>query len=235
MILETLRLSTRTLHDRLEARVALPWRLASTEAYHVLLRNFYGFYAATEALLAPHQEALEHVCGWSERRKSPLLAADLMVLGESRSALAQLPQAGELPAIITLADALGCLYVLDGATLRGQLIKRDLRTRLAIGPANGGAFFECYGTRIGSMWHTLRQALLAHATGTDREEQIVASAVETFRAFNDWLQERDVMIGSCPFTDQAQRALAGRKPIVHPVTAMAAPDVPARSVNRSLH
>jgi heme oxygenase len=56
--------------------------------------------------------------------------------------------------------AVGCLYVLEGATLGGQFISRHLAT-LGIGPANGGLFFHGYGAKTGEMWKSFQ----TNATG----------------------------------------------------------------------
>ena len=50
------------------------------------------------------------------------------------------------------AKALGCLYVLEGATLGGVLIARHVRASLGFDGDAGSAFYLGYGPRTGAMW-----------------------------------------------------------------------------------
>jgi heme oxygenase len=51
-----------------------------------------------------------------------------------------LPQYHDLPDIEDWPRMLGCLYVLEGATLGGQIISRHLQRTLHIDAINGAAF-----------------------------------------------------------------------------------------------
>ena len=85
----------------------------------------------------------------------------------------------------------GCMYVLEGATLGGQIIRRLLKEKLSITSANGGAFFSAYGDRVRVMWNEFREALSQFAIShPDESEAIVASASETFAKFDHWLRQR---------------------------------------------
>jgi heme oxygenase len=81
----------------------------------------------------------------------------------------------------------GCLYVLEGATLGGQVIARRLQETLKIGPENGASFFHGYGRDAGHLWKSFRAALAAYASDRWRQEQIIAGARDTFTHFEDWL------------------------------------------------
>jgi heme oxygenase len=182
-ILPRLKQETLPLHQQLEQRVDVLQRLQSVAAYRELLRAFYGFYAPLEQALETFDwpaVGLE----WAERRKVERLETDLQRLGVD---LSTIPRCTQLPAVTDAASALGCLYVLEGATLGGQFIQKELASRLQITAENGAAFFNSYGERVGPMWAEFRQVLVSFSTNTEREDQIVRAAKDTFEKFDAWL------------------------------------------------
>ena len=96
--------------------------------------------------------------------------------------------AGDLPQLTTEEEVYGCLYVIEGSTLGGQVISRSLREHLGIHPENGGAYFSGYGMLTGPRWKEFlaRLAVVAEGKGADHEA-ITRSAVETFQALDRWL------------------------------------------------
>lgn len=186
-ILDFLKSRTQPLHAQLEARVDILNRLQSREQYAELLAAFYGFYVPLEAKLAGCAALREARLDLQPRRKVPLLLADLQTAHVTAGTL---PQAVDLPAISDASTALGCLYVVEGATLGSQIIKRLLAQQLAITDDNGGAFFNAYGDRVGDMWQAFRQTLSGYAAAHPGErERIVATAQETFMKLEQWFAQ----------------------------------------------
>ncbi|WP_254511677.1 biliverdin-producing heme oxygenase [Anatilimnocola floriformis] len=181
-VLQRLKQETAPLHMQLEGRVDTLKRLQSAAAYRNLLLAFYGFYEPLEQKLAD----VDWPAGlnWQERQKIALLEGDLYRLDADPKTA---PRCDQLPALDNQAAALGCLYVLEGATLGGQIIERELQKHLQITPQNGGAFFNGYGPRVGEMWSAFRLAVVSFADSPEREDQIVQSAKETFEKFDAWL------------------------------------------------
>lgn len=183
-VLDALKARTRQLHDNLEARVDVLSRLQSLESYQQLLTAFFGFYAPLEAHLSDCVALKSAGLDFEPRRKVPLLVADLEFFRVDANSL---PRAVDLPQIGSASDGFGCLYVLEGATLGSQIIKRLLVQHLKISADNGGAFFNAYGDRVGQMWDTFRRLLsqyaAAHATARD---EIVVAAEETFLRLDAW-------------------------------------------------
>lgn len=190
MILQRLKRDTRSHHEQIEDILDLPTRLRSRDSYRSVLVQFYGFYAPVEA-------ALDMVDGLSlalddvtARWKTALIADDLGALGVGADALNVLPRCADLPRLPDVAHAFGCLYVLEGATLGGQVIARQIFDALDITGASGGAFFAGYGSETGLMWRTFGAKLSAYATTPEREASIIAAATQTFGAFAHWLAEK---------------------------------------------
>jgi heme oxygenase len=191
MILTLLKDQTQHLHDRIERTVDLPSRLGSMDAYAELLARFYGFYAPLEARLAAVATADEFEAvglDLAERQKAPLLRADLAALGWSPDGVDALPRCASLPTVGGIPEALGCLYVLEGATLGGQIIRRQAESRLGLGPSSGCSFFCAYGEQVGPKWREFRTALADYAQDAPESEgRVLEAAAETFARLDSWL------------------------------------------------
>jgi heme oxygenase (biliverdin-IX-beta and delta-forming) len=161
----------------------------SIHTYTALLQKLFGYYK-------PLEERIAALPGWhnlpvdlGRRQKAPLLARDLLWLKVTQPQLSQLPQCERLPEVKSITQALGCLYVLEGATLGGQIIGRHLKKNLALDENRGCAFFCSYGDEVGLMWKCFRETLSSHCSkhGRTEEEQLVTSACETFVSLDYWL------------------------------------------------
>ncbi len=162
------------------------------EHYRHHLEALYGFYAPLEALLASRLGGLLPELRAEERWKLPLLLKDLRDLGHDSASLACLSRNTALPPISGLPEALGCFYVLEGATLGGQLILRHLQRHFTGIPAGDFVFFRAYGEEVGPMWRAFGEAL----TRTSAEEaselfdaRTIQGAKDTFDAFEHWLRQ----------------------------------------------
>jgi len=185
MILQQLRTETQALHSALEARIPLLDATFSRADYRRLLGRFYGYYVPLEARLAGWSQGRE--MDYAERVKVPELERDLLALGETAAGIGQLPRCTALPALATEAERLGCLYVVEGSTLGGQIITRHLQKSLGLSPENGVAFFHGHGAATGARWKAFGGLLEAAAARLEDDEAIIASANETFRTLDGWL------------------------------------------------
>lgn len=187
MILDLLRQRTSLLHDRVERAVDLPSRCDSREGYASLLSRLLGFYEPFETALARfdwRQAGLD----FEERRKAGRLRADLSALGWEGAAIDGAARCRDLPRPAALAGAVGCLYVLEGATLGGQVIARQTARSLGVGPERGGRFYEGYGEATGRLWRAFGSAANAYCGHDERRsEEAVDGAIATFAAFEAWL------------------------------------------------
>ena len=179
MILERLKNETSAAHDRVEALAAsdriMNGSLTPGEYSDLILRN-YILHAAFEPLLdnATSRHAM-HDLSYSERRKLALLERDIEELGLS------LPNIVFEPSVVadTPRQVLGCMYVMEGSTLGGAVIRR----RLSSLPGFEGLpfhFYGCYGDRTGAMWNSFRSVLTSLVQTPEHEQETVAAAVCTF-------------------------------------------------------
>ena len=183
---QRLRTETRPEHDAIELELDLMQAALTLVAYRLRVEQFHGFYAAIEDRLGA-QDAFEGPRPGPER-KTPLLVADLLALGVAAPAL--LPRCEALPELDGPADVLGCLYVLEGATLGGQVIARHLHATLGIGPSSGAAFFHGYGDETGARWRAFAARLAAFGGDEGQQDAMVRTAIGTFRALRLWCRAR---------------------------------------------
>ena len=190
-VLTRLRFETRSEHEAVE-RVLDVMGALTDSIYRQRLMQFYGFYSPLEAALQTRcakqndshsLEVLQLQKLLPRLHKSFLLRQDLHHLGVSTAGLAE---CRALPPIQTPPEVLGCLYVLEGATLGGRLIIQHVQATLGITPTTGGSFFDGYAGHTARMWNAMRQTLLSGAVDAQAEDAMVASAVATFTCLRGW-------------------------------------------------
>ncbi|MDU0371911.1 biliverdin-producing heme oxygenase [Hymenobacter endophyticus] len=179
-ILTRLRQEARPSHDALEANEfnqALTAGTISEAATARFLAKLYGFVVPFEEQLRAHSHWFGPEWELERRFRSPLLRQDL-------PAANSLPLAPNLPPLHTRAQLLGALYVLEGSTLGGQVIARQL--------AKNGiptrAYFSGHAEQTGPLWKSFVQLLAAAAT-PETADEIIASASLTFQRLHQWIEQ----------------------------------------------
>jgi heme oxygenase len=189
-VLHRLRTATSADHGRVEAALALMDPALDRDRLARAVSALHGFWAAVEEGLGRwaerHPEDAVRL-DWPRRRRAHLYEADLRALGapvdRARPALA---------AVHDTDEALGRMYVLEGATLGGALIDRHLAALPALSGVRLRAFHP-YGERTGAMWHAYRRGARAHVAGIGDADRVVHAACDTFAALADWVRPpRDV-------------------------------------------
>lgn len=183
MIMTRLRNETRTRHDAIEARLGLFDGKLTPQSYNILLLQMWGFYKPIEARIAGVANWTTLGFDFERRRKTALLERDLAQSGLGKESDTWI-SCNELPNLSNVFEALGCLYVLEGATLGGQIIVRHLQSLPGPLPHS---FFTSYGDKVGPMWKTFGVFLTNHATEHGGDEVIVQSACSTFDTLGTWL------------------------------------------------
>ena len=190
--LTRIRDATRVRHERLEARIDLVGRLTDVAAYRQQLAAMYGFYEPFEARLAA-LDWRDCAIDFGARRKSAALRADLAFLGYDGPALGHLERIADsaLPAPASAPAAIGCLYVLEGATLGGTIIARHVRRTLPPLAHGALAFYDGYGGRTGLMWRSFREALASLCDDDEPAgEEAALAACATFDGLERWLERK---------------------------------------------
>lgn len=174
-VMVALRTKTRDLHERVEESSLMGSLLCPSlcpERYVLCLDRLHAFHAALE-LSIEGRRPTQDVPRLAYRRKSPILRRDLLHFSFT-------PDYRPTKRLDFRCDAeaWGALYVIEGATLGGNVISKHLR-KLAWLPPDGRRFFSGYGDRTGHMWSEFCRSLVIAA---DRDQAFIDSAVSGARA-----------------------------------------------------
>ena len=181
-ILLRLRTDTRPFHDAVEQNPfnqALTAGAVTTAETARFLAKMYGFLQPFETQL--REQASQFGPAWQleQRYRAQLILEDLAQLGY----LAQPLLCPAWPPLHTRPQLLGAMYVLEGSTLGGQVIARQLDKAGIM----AHTFFPGRAERTGPLWKAFCQQLDAAATSTADQTAIAASAVHTFQTLATWL------------------------------------------------
>ena len=194
-ILTTLRRETMPQHAALEDVIDLAAALESLATYGHLLQKFLGLYATLETRIVTTPTLAHWLPDLGQRIRAPLLVADLSALGMSHN---QFEVCHQFMPVSTPAEAFGCLYVLEGSTLGGQFIARQVEASLGLTSQHGCMFFSGNGRDTGKMWKSFGESLNAFAAENPGSTQtVVASAIATFTMFLKWFSSPGP-IARCP-------------------------------------
>ena len=165
----TLRDATRDEHDRVDAAFAAH-DLSTADGYGRFLGSqSRAFVAIERAIEAAGVAAL--IPDWSERRRADLLLEDLAELG------VEPPRSVTAPALISEAEVLGAVYVLEGSRLGGAVL---FRTAPYDAPRR---FLEPEG--VGPRWRALVALLDARLIDPDQIAAAVRTARSVFGCFHE--------------------------------------------------
>jgi len=180
-----LRASTREVHERLHAAPAFA-AIARGEldrrAYADLLGRLLAFHRAVAPLMACARATIGCSNDNGQAARLARLESDLDHVGRT---------AGPRVATPAWADdeAVGALYVVEGSTLGGKLIHRQLDVLFAPGE-RGRSFFG--GTSDdGRHWRALCRRLDTHGSCEARLGAMIAGAASAFALFETCLEAAD--------------------------------------------
>jgi heme oxygenase (biliverdin-IX-beta and delta-forming) len=197
-VLDDIRRATKPKHDVLECGLDIFRRLECAASHRALMGAYYSLYAPAEAALASYLTPIPGLC-FRDRLKTATLLRDLCALGVNESHLVDLPQA-HMPPLRETAQALGFAYVLEGATLGGRMIRKQIT---AMGnPLIGMNFFDVYGPATGTRWKEFCVVLERECAGN------APAAVEGSLAGFAFMSTGLMFEGSEPFPvapDQSRR------------------------------
>jgi heme oxygenase len=183
-VLHLLRKETRPFHDEVEQN---SFNLALTSGTPTItdtaqfLAKMYGFVQPYEAQLRAHATAFGPEWQLNQRYRAPLILEDLSRLGYAGTP----PLCPALPPLNTRAQLLGAMYVLEGSTLGGQVIARQLdKAGIA-----AHAFFTGRAERTGPLWKVFCQLLSSDTAVNEAPAAVVASAILTFQSLSAWLNQ----------------------------------------------
>lgn len=186
MLRDRLKAETRVDHEETEKSVGSDRIMSGTltrDQYEDILLKQYMIHADLEQKL----QRIKDLTEWSElefelRKKISLLNFDLQLLGvnpkENHSVTFDFSPSN-------LAQGIGCLYVLEGSTLGGAVIKRKLESIPEIADTKALQFYGAYGENLGIMWKKFIACLDQLDAQPEIHDEVVESARQTFKVVKE--------------------------------------------------
>lgn len=147
-----------------------------------MIGKWYGFFVPFEQQMRriSAMDRLDLAC----RSKLPSLALDLAAHRMDSEALQLCPY---VPQYASLQEAMGAMYVTEGATLGGQFLVKRIESNLGLENGHGYSFFEGYRQQTSKMWNEFKALLEVMCESDPRAA--ADSAVSTFLCIERWLME----------------------------------------------
>lgn len=128
------------------------------------------------------------------RRRQHLLESDLRTMGEASAGAegdavdwaAVVADGPEAQGTGFEAAFLGAVYVMEGSTLGGRFLARQVEAALGLAPGRGNAYFQGHGDETGRLWREITAEIAAVPEG--ESERVIRAAKRTFAAFGDALR-----------------------------------------------
>jgi heme oxygenase len=186
---QRLRAETADLHDAVEAVADLPGSVRTRADYGDLLLTFHAAHSRIEgASFGPGRSRDWRALGIdiAGHRQLGLVTDDLTSLGLVPDAL---PSTGLGPT--SAAEALGCLYVVEGSAIGRRVLSPLLQAKLGDLPT---AFFDGVG-RHPVAWRAVQRSLASLAGDLGQQQAVLVGARTAFKIFLEELRRRAVDSG----------------------------------------
>ena len=189
VFIKSLRQETAESHQKLEENrlsKAILEPTVTLSDYQAYLSRLYGVIVSCENQVFP---VLNHIFpDLDERYKSRFILSDLKATGFSDTQIDSLPV--HTFGFLSVPEALGVMYVMEGSTLGGRILYKHIHEILGLNEENGARFFWGYGAQTGFLWKSFISVFAQFATESDTSPEIIGSAKETFTLIDNWLTGR---------------------------------------------
>lgn len=111
-----------------------------------------------------------------QRRKKHLIEEDFLFLNHNKTASSQVFNKTEM----STAFALGVFYVIEGSTLGGRFILKNIVTNPQLSNDQGVSYFKGYGDKTGSYWKNFLNVLAEYEQNNNCADSIIEGAVYAF-------------------------------------------------------
>jgi len=193
LFLKKLRERTGASHTGLEDNIFSKAILSPTvnlADYQIYIAKLYGIMRSCEVDIFP--KTVSVLPDLNERYKSDLIVKDLIGTGIPKEKIVTFPI--HKFSASTTAEALGIMYVLEGSTLGGKILYKHINQELGLSYENGASYFWGYGQKTGILWKNFISTLAGYAVEENCEEEIIATAIQTFTTIDKWLNEAEIKL-----------------------------------------
>lgn len=181
--LDQLRAKTHESHQKLEripVSVSITNPNISIKQYAHYLQLMQAVIAQTESLVFP--KVFDHIADIESRRKLHLIEDDLLALD---APIKQFSAVFKNADQFTTPFSLGILYTVEGSTLGGRFILKNIQSALGFDEQHGARFFFGYGNQTGMLWKNFLHQLDAAVLQTNDPSEIIAGAQYAFDAIHE--------------------------------------------------
>lgn len=169
-----LKRTTAEVHDNLDNKIMAQSPFASKENYGDFLR--FQYLLLNHVVPIYDSQQLKAFCAdLASRNRCDAIALDLQDLGMQAEGLAEQIQLDDL----TLAQAVGWLYVIEGSKLGAAMLAKEV-TQLGLDADFGARFLAGPGNGRGSQWREFMQAVEALQLNADEELELYQGAKDAF-------------------------------------------------------
>jgi heme oxygenase len=186
--LELIRSSTAEVHRALEDALFIARPGAGDHQYVRYLAAVLGWLEPLETVLWSSPWPVG-VLPADRSGKAAWIHADLTARGMTAGEIALIPREHSLPPLGSLAERFGVAYVVEGAQLGGQVLRRRLGTRLAPLPTR---WLDGYRDQVGAKWRALLDALGECLDDRAQAEAAAHAARATFEWVHAWFVRQEV-------------------------------------------
>lgn len=176
--LDKLRLSTSPLHKQLES-VPLSKVIVSPE---ITAQKYAEYLLVMESIVRDVETKVypvisNFISDIDQRKKLNLIQDDLKALGFS-----VLNETTAFDADFEIPFALGIVYVLEGSTLGGRVILKNIEKQLGFNADNGAKYFSGYKENTGSLWKSFLSEMIQYEQQYSCGDAIIEGANFAFGA-----------------------------------------------------
>ena len=190
MIHSSLKRNTRDFHNALVTKVSVMLSdEISLDQFAAVQKKSYGFYSPIQMRLFSIRVRDGSEFKLQNRPKVPLLVGFLAARVVDLEEFVRLRFCDSLPRLETVTEALGCLYVSEGATLGGKIIIGHLKKVLPLDESRGFSFSNNYGDEFGRMWSSFLGIVSRHCERHGEGDVVVHSACQTLAFLDRWLAD----------------------------------------------
>lgn len=187
--IKALRTKTTPAHQQLE-QVPLSARIVSPdvtiEEYGQYLVQMYAVNRDVEQNVYTRLKSV--VADVDNRNKAHQIAADLQAINYTEPLPTDNPITAGKPEM-SEAFALGVMYVIEGSTLGGRVILKNIGPALQLTEEHGASYFGGYGANTGGYFGSFMQVLAEYPNSEAEEAEVIAGADYAFSAIYEYMNK----------------------------------------------
>lgn len=186
--MQAMRLASADIHHSLDKSLAITRADAGQAEYMAFVCAMLGWLAPFEQLLWSKEWPAEMEPAARDGKRK-WLECDILA-GEGQEKLSGVPRSQVIPKMDTLAECFGVAYVLEGAQMGSQVLRKTLGATLHPLPAG---WLTGYDDTVAAKWNVFRNSADRHLTTDHAISAASASALATFKSLDNWFRKTGII------------------------------------------